>query len=347
MNIIPEEYVIEKFYTFGYQPKQNRYNKTFQCGCPICREGKSLGSKRRCFYIPKNNNIFCHNCGWSSTPLKWVEKVSGLSYHDIIKEVGKYEYGFVSDVHDTEIKKEYTTPDLPVDAINLFDKQQLEFYKDNETVKSCVKLITDRHIDVAVNRPKAIYTSLTDYVHKNRLIIPFYDERDKVVFYQSRTVLQTNHSTYPKYTSKLGSDKSLYGINNVNDSLNYVFLFEGPINAMFAQNGLAVAGISKGDHNFTQLQQEQLKLYQFYTKIWVLDSQWIDKTSFIKTAKLLKQGERVFMWPEKYGKTFKDFNDMCMAYNLQEISTNFIIENSFTQLTGTLKLAEIKKAYKN
>jgi hypothetical protein len=38
---------------------------------------------------------------------------------------------------------------------------------------------------------------------------------------------------------------------------------------------------------------------------------------------------------------------MCRAYNLQEISTDFIIENSFTQLTGTLKLAEIKKAYKN
>ena len=145
----------------------------------------------------------------------------------------------------------------------------------------------------------------------------------------------------------MGSDKSLYGISNVKDDLNYIFLFEGPINAMFTKNGLAVAGISKGDHLFTETQQQQLTRFQFYTRIWVLDSQWIDNTSLVKTEKLLDKGETVFIWPAKYGKKLKDFNDIVMKYSLNEITPEFIIENSFTGLMGMVKLAEIKKASRN
>lgn len=342
--ILPEEYIIEKFYTYGYQPKRNKYNNTYQCGCPICREGKSLGVTRRCYYIPKNNNIYCHNCGWSSPPLKWIEKVAGLSYFQIVEEVKKYDTTKVHEFKDHVIEKVYTTPTLPDDVINLFDKQQVTFHKDNPVVRKCLQLIKERRLHKAVNKPKALFLSLKDVAHKNRLIIPFYNEKNEVIFYQSRTVLLEDQGRKSKYTSKIGSDKSLYGINNVDNDLSYVFLFEGPINAMFAKNGLAVAGISKGNHLFTQVQQDQIKRLQFHKRIWVLDSQWIDDTSFVKTKKLLTQGETVFIWPEKYGKKLKDFNDICMKYRLNEITTEFIVENSYDELTGILKLAEIKKA---
>jgi len=345
--ILPEEYIIEKFYTYGYQPKRNKYNKTYQCGCPICREGKSLGSKRRCFYIPKNNNIFCHNCGWSSPPLKWIEKISGLTYTQILDEASKYDTSKVYDFKDVVIKKEYVAPTLPTDSINLFDKTQVNFHKDNEVVRACLKLIKERRIHKSINKPKALYVSLKDKVHKNRLVIPFYNEHGDIIFYQSRTVIQSDGDIKSKYTSKMGSDKSLYGINNVKDDLNYIFLFEGPINAMFTKNGLAVAGISKGDHLFTETQQQQLTRFQFYNRIWVLDSQWIDNTSLVKTEKLLDKGETVFIWPAKYGKKLKDFNDIVMKYSLNEITPEFIIENSFTGLMGMVKLAEIKKASRN
>ncbi len=345
--ILPEEYIIEKFYTYGYQPKRNKYNKTYQCGCPICREGKSLGIKRRCFYIPKNNNIFCHNCGWSSVPIKWIEKVSGLTYAQILDEANKYDTSKVYDFKDTVIKKEYVAPTLPTDSINLFDKTQVTFYKDNEVVRSCLKLIKERRIHKAINKPKALYVSLKDKSHKNRLVIPFYNDKGDIVFYQSRTVLPTDNPTKAKYISKIGSDKALYGINNIDSDINYLFLFEGPINAMFTKNGLAVAGISKGNHLFTQTQQDQLDKFKFFNRVWVLDSQWIDKTSLVKSEKLLQNGEMVFIWPEKYGKRLKDFNDIAMKYNLNEVTIDFILDNSFTQLQGLIKLAEIKKAHRN
>jgi hypothetical protein len=58
---------------------------------------------------------------------------------------------------------------------------------------------------------------------------------------------------------------------------------------------------------------------------------------------LLHQGEKVFLWPEKYGKRFKDFNDIAMYCNINEITESFIQKNTCEGLTGIIKLAEIKK----
>ena len=76
MISLPEDFVILKFFELGLYPKYNKFNNVYQCSCPICREGKSLGKKRRCYYIPKNENIFCHNCGWSGKPLRWIKEVA-------------------------------------------------------------------------------------------------------------------------------------------------------------------------------------------------------------------------------------------------------------------------------
>ena len=77
MISLPEDFVILKFFELGFYPKYNKFNNVYQCSCPICREGQSLGKKRRCYYIPKNDNIFCHNCGWSGKPFRWIKEVSG------------------------------------------------------------------------------------------------------------------------------------------------------------------------------------------------------------------------------------------------------------------------------
>ncbi len=49
--VLPEAYVIQKFYQFAGSPKYNRLTKTYQGGCPVCREGKSWGRKKRLFYV--------------------------------------------------------------------------------------------------------------------------------------------------------------------------------------------------------------------------------------------------------------------------------------------------------
>ena len=336
----PTDYVVSKFYEFGYRPQHNTSQNTYQCCCPICREGKSWGRKKRCFYIPENDNIFCHNCGWSSKPYKWIKEVSGMSFNQIVDEIEKGNFGMIN-VMDLEEKEEKpkTTSSLPVDSINLSDKNQTDYYKNNKIVQKALDYIKERRLNKAVNRPDAFYLSLKDRVHNNRLVIPFKDESGKIIYYQSRRILDDES---PSYLSKDGGDKSVFGIERVSSDLDKVFIIEGPLDACFVKNGLGVGGITKGEQLFTFSQQEQMDGLKFFERIWVLDSQWIDKTAREKTLKLIEMGEKVFIWPEYDGKRFKDINAVCMAYEMNEYPTDLILKNTYKGLAATVKMKLIK-----
>jgi len=341
---LPEDYVVLKFYELGYRPIYNKFNGVYQCACPICREGHSLNTKRRCYYVPKNDNIYCHNCGWSSKPFKWIKEVSGVDDSVIINELKDYTPD-VETILDESPKVVVNTETLPTDSINLSDKSQLEYYKNNDIVRATINLIKLRRLDTAVNRPDNLYLSLTDRVHKNRLIIPFVNEDNQIEHYQTRTVLSRDNRAKPKFLSKSGgAQKPLFNVNKVSSDYDSIYIFEGPMDAFFVRNSVAVAGITEKGRSFTDRQQQQLDgALRFYDAVWILDSQWVDRASLIKSEVLLQQGERVFIWPEKFGKRFKDFNDIAIACKIDEIKHEFIQKNTYSGLKGIIKLSEVKQ----
>ena len=296
---LPQEYVVAKFYEYGRSPVHNKFNGVYQCSCPICRESLK---RKRCYYIPDKSLIYCHNCGWSSKPIKWIKEVSGCTNQDIINEVKEYDVT-VDIGKDEEVKPTIQVTTLPQDCINLSDKLQLDFYDSNNIVRACRHIIKSRKLDTACNRPDNLYVSLNDRVHKNRLVIPFVNERDEIEFYQTRTILNKDKKTKPKYLGKVGAEKTLFNIDKVSSDHDKVYIFEGPIDAFFVRNSVAVAGITERGRSFTQRQQEQLDTtLKWYDKVWMLDSQWGDRASMIKSEALLKQGETVFIWPETLGR---------------------------------------------
>lgn len=327
---LPVDYIIQKFYQFAGYPKHNRHSHHYNASCPICREGGLYGKRKRLYYFPSENYLYCHKCGKSWSPTQWIIDVSGLSYKEIIKEIEQGNFEFTIPVEETKSKKESGV--LPHDSINLSDKQQLEYYKHNKIVQDCLQFITDRRINVAINKPKTFYISLTDYIHKNRLCIPFFDYDGKIIFYQTRALYPKDEEKYPKYLSKLNGDKAVFGVNNIDINYDYLFIFEGPIDSMFVKNGIAVGGI-----NLTNIQEKQLKRFKFFKKIWVPDCQHIDQAGLENTKFLLEQGENVFIWPKKY-KNFKDINDICKKHELNSISPSFFIKNSHNTLAGLILL---------
>jgi hypothetical protein len=336
--MIPESYVITKFYEIGIRPKHNKYNNTYQCGCPVCREGKSSRAKRRCYYIPKKNNIYCHNCGWSSTPVRWISTVTGMSYDEINNESRDYVPDLV--LIDEELKP-IKTETLPKNCINVIDDHQLQYHKNDTNFQKCYNLMVKRRLLTAVNRPTTLYISLVDIFHKNRIVIPFYDEGGNIKFFQTRRVLDDGTENYK---SKINGDKTLFNIDKVNKESDFVYIFEGPIDAFFVRDSVAVAGITLKGSLFTPYQKQQIETtLKLHKRIWVLDSQWKDNTSLIKSEKLLQDGETVFLWPEQHGKIFKDFNEIAMRKEVDEIPQSFIQKNSYSGLEGIFKLAEIKK----
>jgi hypothetical protein len=257
---------------------------------------------------------------------------SGLSYADVVEESKSFDF---SSITTTE---EYIRPQsstLPQDAINLFDKQQVEYYIDNPIIQETLMLIKHRRLDTAINKPKALYISLTDFIHKNRLIIPFYDYKNRLIWYQTRTVLTKDNIDKPKYMSKLNAEKAVFGINQIDPQLDYIFIQEGPIDAMFIKNGITMCGISMSD-----TQTEQLARFKFHKKIWILDNQLNNKQVLQQMNTLFDNNERVFIWPKKFA-SIKDINELCIKTGKDSIRPEFFIDNSYVGLEGTNKLASL------
>lgn len=337
--IVPEEFVVQKFYQHAGYPKYTKSTNTYTGGCPVCREGKSWGRKSRLYYIPKNEVICCHNCGWYSSHIDWIMEVEKIPFRELMRQIDEcdYEYG-LERINETQVKN--NTEDLPKDSINIFDKTQLTYYRDNTMVLKVVDVILSRRLNKAVNKPKALYISLSDYTHKNRLTIPFYDKSGNVVFYQSRKLLDDDT---PKYLSKTNSDKTLFNYNNIDSGADNIFITEGPIDSFFIKNSVAVAGIQERSKNsLTSAQTNQLDRLFLTQKVWVLDSQWNDQASRVKTEALLKDDQCVFIWPKDVGRRFKDVNEMCVHFKIDQISEQYILENTYCGIKGIIKLKQIR-----
>ena len=343
---IPEQYAVETFYKCVSHPTYNKYSKVYNGSCPFCREGKSFGKKTRFFYIPEKELAYCHNCGYSKKVFNFIIDVTGKPFNTIISEIKKGEY---SNIPEVTIEKtdnisifEQPKTSLPEDCINLTDKTQVDYYKDNKVVQVAVEYIKKRRLDTAINRPKTFYVSLKDVTHKNRLVLPFYDTFGDIIYYQTRTLLEADNKIKPKYLSKKGAERSLSGINNVNPNIPYVFLFEGPIDSYFCKNGLAVCGITEDSPKvFTNLQQQQISSLSLHQKIWCLDNQWQDKASLKKSIALSDTDDSIFIWPEEL-KTVKDLNDYCIEASIDGIEPDFILKNAYKGLKAKLILTKIK-----
>lgn len=317
--VIPETYVLNKFYSYAIDPTFRKHDGTYNAGCPVCREGKSLGKKKRLFYYPKTNTFHCFNCSRTWSAYSWIQTTSGLSRDEIFSEIqSKTNSIDVSKKLKVTKKSSKKVLTLPYDSINLFDDIQQKYYGSNVYFKKALNYIKDRRIEVAINKPSSLYISLTDFYHKNRLCIPFYDRNKKISFYQTRSL----DNTEPRYLGKEGADKTLFGIDNINNDLNYIFIFEGPIDAMFVKNAVGTAGLTLSD-----LQKTQLNEFPFHEKIWVLDNPAFDLAAKEKTEQLLRRKEKVFNWPDKM--PYKDINEMAIFEELDEIPYDIFVKNIF------------------
>lgn len=335
---VPQNFTIQTFFRYVKRPVFKKSTNTYNGECPYCLEGKSAGKKRRFFYIPEDDHLYCHNCGESKNGLEFIKDVSGLTFTEILSQANAH----VDTVEDVIKKSAYykkANPNpLPYDSINLFDTNQLAFYKENKVVKDAIDFIKKRKLDTAINKPKSLWLSLTDVTHKNRVVFPFYspDSNGKIMFYQSRALYKEDEEK-AKYLSKANSDKGVFNIDKVTSDIEYVFLQEGPIDAMFIRNSVALAGINPTEDQLSLLQ----KHCPMHEQVYVLDNQWVDGTSWKTTKQLLDKDISVFIWPKELAK-YKDFNELCIAQNINEIPYNFIIKNTYKGMKGLIQYSQIK-----
>lgn len=305
--------------SYAIEPEFKKHTGQYNAACPICKEGKSLGKKKRLWYYTSTNTFHCFNCNKTWSALNWIKQITGMSFEDIQMDINTNELSIDISKKNTNTNfKRKDLPDLPYDSINIFDQVQQQYYSKSKSFMNALDYAKARRLDTAINKSANLFISLTDTIHENRLCIPFYDRNKKVVFYQTRALDKTE----PRYLGKAGYDKTVFGIDRVDPDIPYIFLFEGPIDAMFVKNGVGVAGI-----NLTKTQSIQLSEFPFHKRIWVLDNPQHDETAKDKVKELLKKGDSVFNWG--VGKGYKDFNEWAIFEDLDEIPYQKIIDNCY------------------
>jgi len=325
--MIPKAYQIQQVMMLAGYPKYKKHNRTYECGCPICHEGTSWNKKSRFTVYEDTMRATCFNCGWSGSIIDFIIQVTGKTYREILNDSKDHDTVDITQIvsKTPEIKN---IPKLPEDSINLLDINQIEYYKSNKIVQQAIRYLHSRRLLSASNRCKEFWLSLKEGTHKNRIIIPFY-ANNRIEYYQSRSFLLTD--TAPKYLSKSGAQKILFNIDHVKQDLPYIFLCEGPINAMFIKNGVGVAGITVSTQiDLSELQRQQIEMFPHHKQIWVLDSQWVDQASYTKTRKLLEQKINVFIWPKEMGLKYKDINEWAINEEKDELPSSFIVNNTYS-----------------
>lgn len=331
-------YFIEQYLQHAGWPKYNRLNNTYNACCPICREGSSWGKKKRSYFLVDKNMMCCHNCGWYGSAVKWVMQVVGLSYDEVMGNVSVVDVDKKQVANGVNVQVDM----LPTDAINLYEPNQVKYWRDNSIVKQAIRYIVSRRLHTACNKPNALYISLVDRGHKNRICIPF-THNNIVVHYQTRGLLYKDLQERPKYLSKINSDKTLFNIDNVNVDSSNMYIVEGPIDSFFIKDSVAVAGIqSNSKSQFSSKQLSQLREYIFHKKVWCLDSQQQDKTSLEKTRMLIEAGETVFIWPDELGNKYKDYNDYCVGEQVDCFPETIINDNTYVGERASLRLSSIE-----
>ena len=307
-------------------PRLDKFKKVrdnlFNFRCPYCGDSQKSRIKARGYFYRKKNDYFyrCHNCGKGTTFGKLLEYLDVQMYKEYIMERYK---GDAPKTEQPEFKFEAPKfkkidPKLenltPINKLNgrhparqFVESRQLpeEFYSD---LYLCPKFFEWSKIQSQQEHP--------------RLVIPFRDESGEVFAAQGRAF----GKEIPKYlTIKFQDKPKIFGLDRVDFAKRY-YVVEGPLDSMFLDNCLAVAGA-----DFRYLPPGDTTI--------VLDNEPRSIEIIKQMERLIHQEHELVIWPDSI--TQKDINDMVLA-GQQDIKTT-IDNNTFSGLEATMKLAAWKR----
>ena len=279
----------------------------FNFRCPHCGDSKKSSSKARGFVYLKKNNMFfkCHNCGVGQTLGNLIKFLDPTMYKEYVFE--RFKDGKVEsdkpefDFTPSKILKSKTANEKELDSLKRFDQLVIthparKFIFD--------RLIPKEHWDKFFFCPNFLewtnsivpnkFPSL-QYDHP-RVVIPFYDRAGNFFAFQGRAFGKEQ----PKYiTIKFDETKQkIYGIDRI-DLNKPVMITEGPIDSLFLDNAIALAGADA----VVNIQHTQCTM--------IFDNEPRNEHIVNRMKTAVDKKFNLVIWPESL--KYKDINDMIIA----------------------------------
>jgi hypothetical protein len=156
-----------------------------------------------------------------------------------------------------------------------------------------------------------------------RLVIPFRDETGEVFAAQGRAFGKET----PKYLTVKFQDKpKIFGLDRI-DLSRKVYVVEGPIDSLFLDNCLAMAGADFGNI------PEDATI--------ILDNEPRSREIIKRMENLIENNYELVIWPDSI--PHKDINDMILAGMTSDDVQKIIKQNTYTGLQATARLSAWKR----
>lgn len=316
--------------------------------CFVCGDSQKSRTKARGYLLKTSKGYYytCHNCNVTMSFGRLLEMLDPEVHRDYLRE------RFIETRRDSVKKIVEPAPDIGKFITPKFIK-----YTQLSNLKKISQLDPDhpaKRYVVSRKIPSPFHSRLfyapkfktwTNTLLPNkfdekkiaelgdepRLIIPFIDKYGNLFGYQGRSFGDKE----PRYITII-LDESMprvYGVDRL-DFNDRVYITEGPIDAMFIPNSLAMGGA------YLDKTVEKLKLDPANIII-VYDNEPRNKDIVKAIEKSIESGYNVCLWPE--GTQHKDINDMVKAgLTVKQIQAT-IDAHTYKGLVAKMKLAQWKK----
>ena len=282
MNLI-NDFLIKKYIKIAlntYHSEATFHGDKCNLRCNICGDSAKSKHKRRGHFLDyKDKYRFkCFNCGISILATTWLKKYYPEYYQQYIQELLMMNNTDEPKAKKTKAKKKNESKDM-------------KFFKSIRTdiplSRLAYKVCKSRKLPLNVF--KKWYVA-TDGRYRDRLIIPIYDNKNKIVYWQGRALKDQD----PKYLNCYRStDDAILAQLSCVDVTRPIIIVEGYIDSLFIKNSVATMST-----NWSSEVQDRLDNLNCY---YLIDFDDGNKQVQKRQIALLKNNQYVFNW-HKYLK---------------------------------------------
>lgn len=309
----------------------------YNFSCMFCGDSESDKKRARGYiYTHKDKTMYhCHNCGITHGFANFLKNINYQMYSEFCLEKLKSEKA----PQQVELEEFVNKMKPPV----FMQSGPLKGLKKVSQLKSdhpCKQFVANRLIPNPYHAKMFYCPNFFSWANEvvpgkfskeslkydePRLLIPFFDKEKQMHAFQGRS-LDKNNKT--RYITIVNDDRKpkIWGLDEV-DFNKKVYVFEGPLDAMFVPNSIATAG---GDLAST------IKDFPKKNLVIVYDNEPRSKETKQKLAKCVINGYNVVIWPSNLDA--KDANDMVLAGSSPEFVKYIIDTHTYNDLRAKLAL---------
>jgi len=336
--------ISSKLDLFGWE---RDYQARFRC--PLCGDSKKKKFKKRGYFISYKDNLWfkCHNCQTSMPFSEFLKMEDSALYGQYMTEV--FNYNNNHRWYDKKHNDRQNTVENYFKNRNKYPKslEKLKSLNELNSMHKCVFYANQRQI------PRKHWDNLfycDNYIkwineevksgtfniipeEDPRIVIPFFTNNKKdIIAYQGRTIQENPNEHVLRYitTSLYDGVDIIYGLDRLNKQ-ETSYVFEGPIDSLYIDNSLAVAGsclkkmINVKNDNF----------------VFVFDNEPRNEVILKLMKYVIDRNKRIVIWPNVI--KLKDVGQLIESGMNAEIVTKLLEDNTYQGLKAVLKFTYWKK----